>query len=511
MSEHTPSTDQPSGDQPVTDSSAPAAPAAPAASTPPVPPVPSQAAGEAAAASYATQAPYTAPAAGGYAQPAAPHAATAPYGAAPTAPYGAAPYASAAPQYSSSATQTAPATPQVKVGAGKIVGIMVAAALVGGAAGLGGAAADASFFPQSQTVVTAGSGAVTVNNTDSVNQTTAIAAKVLPSVVTISASSGSSGGTGSGVVLTGDGYIVTNTHVVTLDGATADAAITVTTSDGKVFQAEIIGTDPTYDLAVIKLTDASGLTPIEFGDSSNLNVGDQTVAIGAPLGLSNTVTTGIVSALNRSIQIASSAAPEGDTQEQENGDQGQSPFQFDYGQGATPSAGAGSISIAVIQTDAAINPGNSGGALVDAEGKLIGINVAIATAGGSSSSSSQSGSIGVGFSIPSSIVKRVSDELIADGAATHGLLGAMVGDAAAREDATTAGAYISEVSAGGAAADAGLKAGDIVTSFNGVPVTDATDLTAQVRALAGGSDAKVVYVRDGKTLSSDVTLGTLTP
>ena len=148
----------------------------------------------------------------------------------------------------------------------------------------------------------------------------------------------------------------------------------MTTSDGRVYDAEVVGTDPTYDLAVIKLVDAEGLTPVEFADSSELNVGDQTIAVGAPLGLSNTVTTGIVSALNRSIQIASSAAPDsGDAQtpdEQTPDDQtpdgGQSPFQFDFGEGdnqaPTPTE---SISIAVIQTDAAINPGNSGGALVD--------------------------------------------------------------------------------------------------------------------------------------------------
>jgi len=444
---------------------------------------------------YAAQAPYTAPAPAGYAAAAYPashdpHAATSAFGQAAA----------------DAGTRTAdPATG--KVGAGKIVGIMVAAALIGGASGLGFSAAGASLFPQSQTVVTAGPSTVTVNNTDSVTATTAIAAKVVPSVVTISATSGSSGGTGSGVVLSEDGYIATNTHVVTLDGETANATLSVTTSDGKVYPAEIVGTDPVYDLAVIKLTGASGLTPIEFGDSSKLNVGDQTVAVGAPLGLSNTVTTGIVSALNRSIQIASSAAPEGQDEDQEQGP-GQSPFQFDYGQGQQQSSGSGSISISVIQTDASINPGNSGGALVDGDGELIGINVAIATASGSSDSGS--GSIGVGFSIPSDIVQRITDELISDGEATHGLLGAMVGDAAAQEGATTAGAYISEVSSGGAAAAGGLREGDVVTTFNGVPITDATDLTAQVRALAAGSDATVVYQRDGQTASTDVTLGTLT-
>ena len=454
-------------------------------SRPDLPPLPAQSAADAAAATpvYAQQHPYVAP--------------SAPAGAStyPTLPVGA-------------TAQWAPAPRPARVGAGTVAGIMIAAALVGGAAGIGGAAAGAALF-SSPTVISAGEGgAVVVNNKDGVTQTTAIAAKVLPSVVTIAASGGSGGGTGSGVILTADGYVVTNAHVVTLDGATGDAALTVTTSDGRVFQAEIVGTDPIYDLAVIKLVGAEDLTPIEFADSAALNVGDTTIAVGAPLGLSNTVTTGIVSALNRSIQIASSEAPEtpqgGDDEEGE----GSSPFQFDFGPGHGSGGGQGSISIAVIQTDAAINPGNSGGALVDADGKLIGINVAIATAGGSSS---EAGSIGVGFSIPSNIVERITQEIIDDGAATHGLLGAMVGNAAAQEGATTAGALISEVTAGGAADAAGLRKGDIVTSFEGVPIMDATDLTAQVRALAGGSSAELTYLRDGKKQTATVELGTLAP
>ncbi|GAA3916069.1 S1C family serine protease [Microbacterium invictum] len=470
---------------------------------PPRPPLPGQSRSTTPAESATppvdpAQAPYIAPHArpldGAGAPPAGASFSAAPTGihpTVPTQPYG-------APQASASA----PAS-DGKVGAGKIVAIMVAAALVGGAAGLGGAAAGASFFGAAQTVVTSGPSTVTVNSPDDVNATTAIAAKTVPSVVTISASDGSSGGTGSGVILTEDGYVVTNTHVVTLDGATADPSLRVTTSDGKVYQATIVGTDPMYDLAVIKLTDAEGLTPIEFASSGDLNVGDQTVAVGAPLGLANTVTTGIVSALNRSISIASSAAPETPSEGEEGNE---SPFQFDFGQGEQNTTASGSISIAVIQTDAAINPGNSGGALVDGDGKLIGINVAIATAGGTST---EAGSIGVGFSIPSDIVQRITDEIIEDGAATHGLLGAMVGDAAAREGATTAGAYISEVTGGGAAASAGLRAGDVVTSFNGLPITDATDLTAQVRALAAGSTTTVVYVRDEQTQSAEVTLGEL--
>lgn len=323
-------------------------------------------------------------------------------------------------------------------------------------------------------------------------------------------------------MLSEDGYVVTNTHVVTLDGATADATIRVTTSDGRVFDAAIVGTDPTYDLAVIKLEGASDLTPIDFASSSDLNVGDVTVAVGAPLGLANTVTEGIVSALNRSIEIASSAAPDtsgadetdgsgrGTTPDDSEGDQQQgeqdSPFFFDFGQDQTQTQATETIKIAVIQTDAAINPGNSGGALVDSEGQLIGINVAIASAGGSSGTA---GSIGVGFSIPSDIVERVSSEIIETGAATHGLLGANVISAAAVEDATITGAYIDEAVAGGAAAEGGLQSGDIVTGFNGVPITDSVDLTAQVRAAAAGSEATVTYVREGKTETATVTLGQL--
>ncbi|WP_349427148.1 trypsin-like peptidase domain-containing protein [Microbacterium sp. LWS13-1.2] len=405
---------------------------------------------------------------------------------------------------------TATTAPKKQTAAGKVVGLIVAAAIVGGAAGLGGAYAGVNWFTPASTSPIAGPTTVTVNDTESVNQTTAIAAKVLPSVVTIAATGSSGAGTGSGVVLTEDGYVVTNTHVVTLDGATGDAAIRVTTSDGRVYDAEVVGTDPTYDLAVIKLTDAEGLTPIDFADSSKLNVGDTTVAVGAPLGLANSVTEGIISALNRSISIASSAAPDGgDTEDQEpqeeNGQEG--PFRFDFGQGDQGTTATESISIAVIQTDAAINPGNSGGALVDSDGKLIGINVAIATAGGSSSDGS--GSIGVGFSIPSDIVQRITDEIIDSGEATHGLLGANVRPAASVEDATITGAYIAEVTDGGAAADAGLQAGDVVTGFNGVPITDATDLTAQVRAVAAGSTAEVTFVRDGKTQTVEVTLGSL--
>ena len=393
----------------------------------------------------------------------------------------------------------------------KFAAIVVAAALVGGVAGFGGGAILNGISEDRSTGVAQGPDTVTVNNPGSVNETTAVATEALPSVVTIEVAGSDEAGSGSGVIISDDGYVLTNTHVVTLGGAAADPTIRVTTSDGRIFAATVVGTDPIYDLAVIKLTDASDLTPIDFADSSKLNVGDTAVALGAPLGLSNSVTTGIVSALNRSIQIASSAlpdssaedAPQDDQQAPEDGE-GEGPFQFDLpgnpGQQTTDT-----ISIAVIQTDAAINHGNSGGALVNSKGELIGINVAIASSG----SSEESGSIGIGFAIPSNIAQRVSEEIIADGAASHGLLGASVRDAASVEDASVAGAYIADVTGGGAAADAGLKADDIVTAFNGVPVTSASDLTAQVRAAAAGSDAKVTYIRNGKEFEADVTLGEL--
>ncbi len=528
------------GDQPVSQDqdqahsqdATPAVPARP--DVPPVPPVPQAPVapqGVRPAGAYPVQ-PQAAPAyprPNGYAgqAPVYPqaYAGQPPHGAAPGAAFGAAPRPgdtqATLPLTPSGVTPTgavptakAPAPPKTKVGAGRIAGLLVAAALVGGAAGLGGAYAGANLFTPTGTTPAAGPATVTVNDTESVNETTGIASTALPSVVTIAASSANGSGTGSGVILSADGYVVTNTHVVTLDGASADAAIRVTTSDGRVFDAEVVGTDPTYDLAVIKLVDASDLTPIEFADSADLNVGDVAVAVGAPLGLANTVTTGIVSALNRSIEIASSAAPEtteesdetAPTPDAEEEQQDVPPFQFDYGQGQTGQGSAAeSIKIAVIQTDAAINPGNSGGALVDSDGKLIGINVAIASAGGGSAA----GSIGVGFSIPSNIVQRITDEIIADGVATHGLLGASIQSAAYVEGMTITGAYIAEVTDGGAAAAAGLREGDIVTEFNGVPITDSVDLTAQVRAAAAGSDATVTFVRGDDTQTVDVVLGEL--
>ncbi|GGF44312.1 putative serine protease [Microbacterium sorbitolivorans] len=400
----------------------------------------------------------------------------------------------------------------------KVAGLMVVAALIGGGVGLGGAWLGFSNFgndSSTQQVTSSATGAqnVTINNPDDVNETAAIAAKALPSVVTIEAASDTASGSGSGVVLSEDGYVLTNTHVVTLGGEAANAQLRVTMSDGTIYDATVVGTDPTYDLAVIKLEGASGLTPVTFADSSKLNVGDTSVAIGAPMGLNNTVTTGVISNVNRSIEIASSAAPDDETTQQDDSSQQQSPWFFDLpgqdgqnGQGDnSTTTTSDSIKIAVLQTDAAINPGNSGGALLNSSGELIGINVAIATA---SSTSGESGSIGLGFAIPSNITERVSNEIIANGSATHGLLGASVAPAASVEGTTTTGAYIAEdpVSGGGAEAG-GLQKGDIITKVDGVRVNDAIDLTAQIRANAAGTKVTITYVRDGSEHETEVTLG----
>ncbi|WP_232819010.1 S1C family serine protease [Homoserinimonas sp. OAct 916] len=400
-----------------------------------------------------------------------------------------------------------------------IVGALAVGAVVGGAAGGGIVGLYALNQNGSSTSSTASAPSnITVNNPNDATMVTAVAQKASPSVVTISVEGNNTGGTGTGIILSADGYVLTNTHVVTLDGAINDPSIQVSDNSGHLYTAKVVGTDPISDLAVIKLQDASGLTPATFADSSKLNVGDAAIAIGAPLGLSGTVTNGIVSALNRSITIASSAAPSTPNNDQGN-NSSQSPFNFwnlplpgtpgtqpQQPQQQAPSA---TISLPVIQTDAAINPGNSGGPLLNDQGQVIGVNVAIASAGGSSAGA-QSGNIGVGFAVPSDLAQRVANELIDSGKASHGLLGASVSDAANTGTNRVLGAEIKAVTPDGAAAKAGLQVGDVVTEFNGSPITNASDLTAQVRVLAGGATAKLTYVRSGNSATASVTLGELT-
>ncbi len=363
---------------------------------------------------------------------------------------------------------------------GVIIGALVAS-LVGGGIAVGGYYLGTAPTP------------VVVNRSENLNWVSAVASAALPSVVTIKVGDATSGGSGSGVFLTSSGYILTNTHVVTLDGATKNPTIEVQTFDKRTYTAKVVGTDPMNDLAVVKISGPISFTPITFADSSKLNVGDPVVAIGAPLDLPGTVTTGIVSALDRTISVANSSAPSDGTG-----------LQLWSGSGTAP------VSLRVIQTDAAINPGNSGGALVDSNGKLIGINVAIASTG--SSTSGQSGNIGVGFSIPSNVAKRIANEIVATGKASHGLLGALVTDQPFNKSSSVSfsvGALIKQVTAGGPAATAGLQAGDIVTKFNGEVIQAAGDLTAAVRWEAAGAKASVEILRSGQSQTLSLTLGNL--
>jgi len=355
-----------------------------------------------------------------------------------------------------------------------VAALAMGSALVGGI--IGSSAFTVTYFGATQPAP------VVVNNVEQINWVTGAASEAGPAVVTLWVESSVSSGSGSGVILSEDGYILTNAHVVTLSGSTNDPDLSVKLWDGTVLPATLVGYDTVYDLAVIKV-EASGLKAIKFADSSNLNVGQNVVAIGAPLGLASTVTEGIVSALNRTIRVASAEVSE------------EPGLQFWTGTGE-------SISIQVIQTDAAINPGNSGGALVNERGELVGINVAIATAG-----SGEAGSIGVGFAIPSNTANRIATEIMQTGKATHGLLGAMVRDNSENGSGFSTGAYVDQVTEGGAAETAGIQSGDVIIEFAGQKVTSAADLTAMVRAQPAGAEVQLKIIRDGETISLRATLG----
>jgi putative serine protease PepD len=302
---------------------------------------------------------------------------------------------------------------------------------------------------------------------------TTVADDTLPSVVTISARNGARGGTGSGEVIRPDGYILTNNHVISVaaDGGT----IEVVFSNGTTAPATITGRDPQADLAVIKVQTSQSLQVIPFGSSSSVTVGEPVVVLGAPLGLSSTVTTGIISALDRSIEVPT-----------------------DRGQTA--------LLVSALQTDAAINPGNSGGAMTNCSGQLIGIPSAGAAMPGASG-----GSIGLGFAIPSDLAKAVSDEIIATGSVSHAYFGIEVlriPPAAAQHAGTSEGLYVFGVVPGGPSAKAGLKEGDIITDINGEPATDPNQLQEITITQRAGDTVKVTYERNGQSATTTITLGT---
>lgn len=393
-------------------------------------------------------------------------------------------------------------------GTGALLSGMLIAGLVGGGAAVGadalidnGSGTGAPQQAQAETVI--------VNDENNVSAITAAAKKASPSVVTIAVAGEESSGTGSGIILDNEGHILTNTHVVTLGGQAADPKVEVRTNDGRVHSATVVGTDPFSDLAVIKI-DSEGLSPATLADSSALNVGDRAVAIGAPLGLSGTVTDGIVSTLNRTIRVASSAMPE-EQPDAPTGPQRGTPddqgwnFAPPDGSQNEQSSNQGAVYINVIQTDAAINHGNSGGALVNTDGEVIGVNVAIA------SGSENGGSIGVGFSIPINYAERVANEIIDNGEATHGFLGVSVtpkaSDASTGQTIFSVGAEVAEVVEDSPAAKAGLQEGDVITELAGISIGDGQALTSAVRQQAQGATVELSFLRDGQPQRAEVTLG----
>jgi len=376
--------------------------------------------------------------------------------------------------------------PAKRRGAGQLTAVAVLAALLAS----GGTAAAAHYWPQDAATTTASTTALgstaaapVKQGTASAPDWTATASVVSPSVVSITATSGQGGGQGSGVIIDTSGHVLTNNHVV----AGADK-LTVTLSDGRTYDAEVRGTDPSTDLAVITVKNApSDLAPVAIGDSDKIAVGDPVMAVGNPLGLAGTVTTGIVSALNR--PVTTEAESEG-SQTDPNG-QAQS-------SGETVVTNA-------IQTSAAINPGNSGGALVNASGQLIGINSAIASLG--SSSGGQSGSIGIGFAIPVNEATAIAKQLIDSGTATHAYLGVTPQDGTASDgSATRAGAEVTSVGDGTPAAKAGLEVGDVIVAVNGERVESADALVGHVREKSTGDEVTLTVLRDGKSIEIKATL-----
>lgn len=312
---------------------------------------------------------------------------------------------------------------------------------------------------------------------------TAVASAVSPAVVTIQAQGASSGSTGSGVIYDAQGDIVTNYHVIS--SVLTGGQIQVTLADGRLYAARVVGHDKTTDLAVIRLDNPpEDLTVARFTTSSTLQVGAPVMAIGAPLGLSNTVTTGIVSALNRPVEVS---------MDEDSTSQDQTQASSDL------------VITNAIQIDASINPGNSGGPLFDATGAVIGINSSIKSL--ATSADGQAGSIGLGFAIPSDLVVSVADQLIASGSASHGMLGVTVKAATATVGSDTyVGAEIQEVTSGSGAAIAGLRAGDVILTVEGQEVTSPKQLVGYVRRYRAGDTVTMTIERNGQTQDVSVTI-----
>ncbi|MGW0337184.1 S1C family serine protease [Streptomyces sp. NPDC003011] len=372
--------------------------------------------------------------------------------------------------------------PKPRTGRGGLVAAVLVAALVAGGlgGGLGYTLAKDNDTNGSTTVSASDSGGSVKRDPGTV---AGVAAKALPSTVTIEAESSSGeGGTGTGFVFDTQGHIVTNNHVVA--DAVDGGKVTATFPTGKKYDAEVVGHAQGYDVAVIKLKNApSDLKPLTLGNSDKVAVGDSTIAIGAPFGLSNTVTTGIISAKDRPV-----ASSDG--------------------------SGSNASYMSALQTDASINPGNSGGPLLDAQGNVIGINSAIqSTSGGGLGGTSQSGSIGLGFAIPINQAKYVAQQLIKTGKPVYAKIGASVS-----LEEGTGGAQITEqgasgsdaVEAGGPADKAGLKPGDVITKIDDHVIDSGPTLIGEIWTHQPGDKVTITYERGGKTHTVELTLGSRT-
>ena len=346
--------------------------------------------------------------------------------------------------------------PPRKSRTGLLIAGVAATALFAGA--VGGAVGYTVAESNSDTAITVAAGGTVAPAEGSI---AAVAAAVQPSVVQLNVSGSDGDGTGTGFVVSEDGYIVTNNHVAGPAGE--NGTIDVTFADGSTATGKLVGADAGYDLAVVKV-DRAGLTPLTLGSSDAINVGDLAIAIGSPLGLQGTVTSGIVSALNRPVI----AGGEGDT-----------------------------AYINAIQTDAAINPGNSGGPLVNGAGEVIGVNSAIATLG----LGAGSGNIGLGFAIPVDTAKRIVDEIINTGSSQTPIIGVQLD-----MSFEGPGGEVAEVSPGTPAETAGLQSGDVITKVDGVIVADPTALIVAIRANAPGDTIELTVLRNGDTLNVPLTL-----
>lgn len=362
-----------------------------------------------------------------------------------------------------------------------IIAACAACAVAGGV--IGGVIASAIDSPSSSSTATAAATIPGHNESTgsgqpagAVCQVTQVAKDVLPSVVTISAKGTASGGTGSGEVIKSNGYILTNNHVIA--PAANGGQLEVLFSDGKSVPATLVGRDPLTDVAVIKVAE-SGLPAIPIGKSGTLAVGQPVVVLGAPLGLTSTVTSGIVSALNRTIQVP--------------GENSQS-----------------ALLLNAIQTDAAINPGNSGGAMVNCAGQFVGIPSAGATVP-SSSGESSGGSIGLGFAIPSDYALALADEIISTGGVSHAYFGISaipISPEIAASSGASEGLFVVAADPAGPAFRAGLREGDIITTIDGQPATSTDQLVMLTLTKHPGDTVQLGYQRDGRQATATVTLGT---